>query len=353
MAQHGHLTRKEKKEIRKKRRELRKDLKKRGIKSRAEFEVIAQQMGLVYGGSSGGLLGFFWRIANFLRMTGALWALLGLLGVLALVGIYARMANAKGDFTISLSGDLTKKGFVLSETEDFANPQVRLKATPLQEVGAESIKNIPEDLDNGAGSHNLDDVMAYTFWIKNAGDEILTYNWDIVLNDVKNNVDSATWIMLYREKDTNDDRQEHDPADENETYDGNDRNTSDRVMTIYAKPLEDGTDEHLSGYSSALFQNVAADSSQNYQKSGKYGIRTTPYLSDREVAKGTEDQFWPGEIHKYTLVMWVEGDDPDCTNELLGGKVSYAMKFGIEEENNGIFDDLMDIGDDTASGQQE
>lgn len=341
MAQHGHLTRKEKKEIRIKRRALRKDLKRRGIKSKSEFEVIAQQMGLVYGGKALGIPALFWRFVDLLRRMGAMWVLLGSLGVLSTVMMYAKLANSKGDFTISLSGDLTKKGFVLSETEDFRDPQVRLVAETLDDVGAESISNIPTDLDEGEGSHNTETVFAYTFWVKNAGEEILDYDWNIVLNEVKNKVDSATWMMLYQEKDTNDDKKEHDPEDPEETYDGNDRDTSDRVMTIFAKPLEDGTPEHLSGYSTELFKNVASKRSQNYSVKGGYGIQTTPYLDDRYVGSGTETTFWPGEIHKYTIVMWVEGDDPECNNDRLGGKVSYAFKFNISGEKEGIFEDLL------------
>lgn len=347
MAQHGHLTRKEKKEIRIKRRALRKDLKRRGIRSKSEFEIIAQQMGLVYGGRALGIPAFFWRVVDFLRRAGVLWVLAGGVGLLSMVMIYARMANAKGDFTISLSGELKKKGFVLSETEDFRDPQVRLVAVSLDDVGAETIQNVPTDLDAGEGSHNTDTVFAYTFWVKNAGEETISYDWNIVLNDVDKEVDSATWMMLYHEKDTNDDSQEHDPDDPEEHYDGNDRNTADRVMRIFAKPLADGTPEHLSGYSSALFKDVAEDSSQNYTINGKHGIRTTPYLNDRHVATGTETTFWPGEIHKYTVVMWVEGDDPECNNDRLGGKASYVFQFNITGESSGLFDDL--IFDDDAA----
>ena len=44
----------------------------------------------------------------------------------------------------------------------------------------------------------------------------------------------------------------------------------------------------------------------------------------------------PNGIHKYTIVIWLEGDDPECTNELIGSKI--GMNFTINllgEENEG------------------
>ena len=38
----------------------------------------------------------------------------------------------------------------------------------------------------------------------------------------------------------------------------------------------------------------------------------------------------PGEIDKFTIVIFLEGDDPDCTDELIGGEMKMHMEI-IEE----------------------
>lgn len=319
MAQHGRLSAKEKKIIRQKRRALRKDLKLRGIRSRQEFEIIAQQMGLVYGGNKW-LLGPFWR---FLELFGGHWlaALAGLLAAsLFLVYGYSALNHRKEDFTIAVSGDLQRIGFDLSETEDFANPQVRLTSQVLIESNAMSVAALPTDLDQQNGSHNGDNYMAYTFWIRNHGETTVNYDWHLVLNEVSNQVDDALWIMIYDEG----------------------------KQTIYAKAPAGASAEKLSGYGEYPLYDQAADPQTQYYTNGRgeKGIATTPYVADREVAAGTVTEFQPEEKHKYTVVMWMEGDDPECTNDTLGGKALFAFKFVVAGDEKGVFDDIIYNEDD-------
>ena len=35
----------------------------------------------------------------------------------------------------------------------------------------------------------------------------------------------------------------------------------------------------------------------------------------------------PDEIDKYTVVIWLEGDDPNCKDDILGGHVEMTMRF--------------------------
>lgn len=41
--------------------------------------------------------------------------------------------------------------------------------------------------------------------------------------------------------------------------------------------------------------------------------------------------FKPGDIDRFTIVVFIEGDDPDCTNALLGGELK--MHMDITEEH--------------------
>ncbi len=332
VAQEGKLTRKEKKEIRIKRRALRKDLRSRGIKSREEFEIIARQLGLVYGDDDKFLvMPWWWRLGRFIGGLG-IKGFLGFLGALALLltilFAYASLANQKGNFTISVNGDLLRVGFDLSDTEDFKNPKVRLASEILHEVNAISIQDLPDNLDDAEGSHNLDNVVAYTYWVRNAGDVAVDYDWYLVLNSVTKELNRAVWIMIYDEG----------------------------LQTVYSAPVDEtGEAEHLSGYNEPpLYDQAANPDEQYYQtESGKWGIKTTPYVQDRIVAKGTVENFQPDERRKYTVVIWVEGDDPECTNDILGSHAGYAMKYTLKGDDGGIFDDLIFADIDTPEEMDE
>ena len=37
----------------------------------------------------------------------------------------------------------------------------------------------------------------------------------------------------------------------------------------------------------------------------------------------------PGEVVKFTVVLWIEGHDPDCLDQLIGGQLKAEMKINI------------------------
>ena len=46
------------------------------------------------------------------------------------------------------------------------------------------------------------------------------------------------------------------------------------------------------------------------------------------------ENFKPGDINKYTVVVWIEGTDPDCTDNILGGEFKAYMNFSSEDAEN-------------------
>jgi hypothetical protein len=38
------------------------------------------------------------------------------------------------------------------------------------------------------------------------------------------------------------------------------------------------------------------------------------------------------EVHKYTVVIWLEGDDPQCKNELMDGFIGLNFQIRGEDE---------------------
>ena len=58
---------------------------------------------------------------------------------------------------------------------------------------------------------------------------------------------------------------------------------------------------------------------------------TEKFYSDLEPVLETRQGFEPGQIDKFTIVIYLEGDDPDCIDALIGGEMK--MHMDITEEH--------------------
>lgn len=303
------LTKEEIREIKEGRKKLKAELRKMGEKSRKEFELTASSLGLYFDKAKPGAL-FAWLFA-----TKGFWLLLltSVLLVMAISG-FALLAEMKGHFTISMSDDMFKEGFTISEEPDFLSKTSHLFATPAVDVPCISIVDIPENVDNIDGEHN-GNYFAYTFYLRNEGKNEADYRWEIRFNS-ESEVADATWVMLF----------------------------IDGEMTIFAKAADDGRAEALPawdnndfGYLKAPLYDYALDKSQ-YETVAEVGGLTywrvipKPFAGEGILGAGERLDVQPGEIHKYTIVVWLEGDDPDCTNELIGKHIGFEMFMQMVED---------------------
>lgn len=53
------------------------------------------------------------------------------------------------------------------------------------------------------------------------------------------------------------------------------------------------------------------------------------FLSSTVIARKQVKAFAPGDIKKYTIVLWLEGNDADCVDALIGGTLKVAMMFSV------------------------
>lgn len=201
-----------------------------------------------------------------------------ILVLLILLYIILTLIYKEGRFTISLDKNLRlNKGIVLFENSQTKEFKDELVAAQIQFMDNISIKWIPENINNEAeGSHNGDNYIAYTFYIQNNGDAAINYWSEILIDDVVKDVDEAVRVMVF----LNDSR------------------------TVYAK-LNSVT--------------------------GKPEQDTEPFYSNDCVMLKERKDFKPGDTDKFTIVVWLEGDDPDCVNALLGGEIK--MHMDIKEEH--------------------
>ena len=197
---------------------------------------------------------------------------------LIIIYFLLRIVYETGDFTISLDPKFAQKsGLVMYEKLSEKEDKRILKATKADFIDNISVKWLPEDLNKqGEGSHNGDNYLAYSFYIENKGSDIINYWYEIIVDDVIKNVDRAIRVMVYRNED----------------------------KTIYAKANE---------------------------STGEAELGTTKFYSNQEVLVQPRKDFKPGEIDKFTVVIFVEGDDPDCIDALIGGEMK--MHMDITEEH--------------------
>lgn len=203
-----------------------------------------------------------------------------LIMLLSLIIMYflLRIIFESGYFTISLDPAFAQEsGLVMYEKLSEKYERKILKATRVDFMDNISVKWLPENIHQmGEGSHNGENYLAYTFYLENMGSETINYWYQIIVDDVIKNVDKAIRIMIYRNGE----------------------------RTIYARP------------------NEATGNAEN---------GTEKFYSDLEPVLETRQGFKPGQIDKFTVVIYLEGDDPDCIDALIGGEMK--MHMDITEEH--------------------
>lgn len=199
-------------------------------------------------------------------------------GVAMLTAFYgaAMLFKEEGVFTVSVLPKVTEEevAISISETADFENPVTMLGADGIDQMTNISVKWLPDDLDKFDGSHNGDHYIAYTFYLKNTGDATCNVEERFTIESAVKGADDAVRVRLYK----------------------------DGEMSTYAKLGADGQPEE----------------------------GTQPFLNDEVVFESTNKRLKTDEIIKYTLVIWLEGDDPECLDNIRGGNVKMSMTFSAE-----------------------
>lgn len=192
------------------------------------------------------------------------------------VYIAAVLYEQTGSFTISIDKhEMYKYGLSLSETRDMTKPTTTLNAKIAEKMTNISGDTIDANVDMIDGEHNGRDYIAYTFYVQNAGEAEVAYDYEIRISGVTNGLDEAIRIRLY--------------VDGGEPVD-------------YAKTKSDGSGAEPG---------------------------TTEFHSSTTVLLDRVDGFETGDVTKFTVVIWIEGNDPDCIDWLIGGKMRLDMQISV------------------------
>jgi len=207
--------------------------------------------------------------------------------LLFLFGLFACTTYIQnGNFTVTTGSDSFNAGLGLSETPDFSNPQRILAGGKFEDMKEGTFPLIPNDIDqyNGTKKFVTDDGMyyyTYSFYVKNTGTDDAGYSAKLRMDSVTQGADEALRVMVVRNGEG----------------------------TVYAKP-QLGTSNVLEEFADKNF------------------------VSNRLVATVTSDEFKAGTVDKITVVIWFEGEDPECVDDILEGEVKLSMDINIVELDN-------------------
>ncbi len=202
------------------------------------------------------------------------------------------MQENMGNFTINLNRlELFRRGVAIADNSQFEGATARLTAEAVSDGTNIAADDLPNNLDEIDGSHNGKNYVAYTFYIRNAGKEDLSYNAKLKIASASKGVEKAARVCVYRNGEP----------------------------TTYAAPAANGGNEA---------------GCENFE-------------SDEVVYHLANDTFKVGYVDKYTVVIWLDGDDPECIDNIIGGAVEFAMDFDSDgaEDTSLIMKFLQDIAD--------
>ncbi|HOU09862.1 MAG TPA: hypothetical protein PL044_06440 [Clostridiales bacterium] len=232
--------------------------------------------------------------------------ILGISSILLLLTVTfvcATFVNKAGRFTINLDPEsLNKYGISIADNEDMKDATIVLRGTAVENITnitKKHILNNPSykdtyffyekddptykdysDIDRVPGDHNGKNYIAYTFWIANSGSETVKYYGSLDIDSVAKGADEALRVMVFQ----------------------------NGKSTDYGK--------------------VPKNPDAQYATFGidKY------FLSGDVVMDVKRSDFKPGDKDRYTIVIWLEGWDPECVDNIKGGEVKLSMNFKVLED---------------------
>ena len=185
--------------------------------------------------------------------------------------IVAALYKNTGSFTVSVDKyEMTKYGLSLCENRDMVNKTSYLNADISETMTNIAKEWLPENLDAIDGNHSGDNHIAYTFYLQNTGYVEVPIEYSINISNITNDIDEAIRVRLYV----------------NGEY------------TDFAKTKSDGTGAEPD---TAEFYNLTT------------------------VTQKRIENFEPDDTIRFTIVIWVEGNDPDCVDWIRGGKLKADM----------------------------
>ena len=250
--------------------------------------------------------------------------LIGLLAILLIMYIISMLLTQWGDLVISV-GDLRDgKTIMLCESSAFDDGvTMKLDGGVVKEVTNITKSWLPKNLDTEKdGQHNGENYLAYTFYLKNTGDADLDYQTVMNVTGTSKSVDEAVRVMVYKNG-------------EPEVFAKENRGltSSDGKPEAFEKIFKKEIPENFTPPTKEEIE-AAAEQPQNKEPVAHTDeeIVIQPFVDSKTVFNTEVGGLEPGATDKYTIVMWIEGEDPECLDVIRGGYVKLMWFFNIADE---------------------
>lgn len=260
------------------------------------------------------------RMVSLFRKKKLIIALIVLFLLLSLiVGIVTYYGLSTGGFTINVNDELNGIGIVLKEDPNAEGKQ-NLNATELKNVQPISQPEVNEYYvlnRNGEYTSNGGNYVGYTFYLSNVGGKVCDVSAALKIVTNTNDVASAArfWVFVSKGVETNDGTTtSFTPAQ------------VDSKGTIYKK------------------KESSEEKEKEYQNSIKnYGYKDCKDFTGEDSNIYTDKflDFKPGDSYKISIILWLDGNDPDCVAYedengnsvgIYKGKLKIGMSFEAYQE---------------------
>lgn len=183
-----------------------------------------------------------------------------------------------GSFTVMVNKyDMINQGLTLSETPEYDRTISVLNADILYDMTNISGEDLPDNVDKINGTHNGENYIAYTFYLINSGEDTVAYKGEMTMSNITRGVDEAVRVAVY----------------------------VNGEKTVYGKTKSNG--------------------------GGKESDCDKEFEASTVVMTTKNEHFKPGAKDKFTVVIWLEGNDPNCVDDIIGGTMKFDMDFKIIE----------------------
>jgi hypothetical protein len=224
---------------------------------------------------------------------GSLMVAAGLVVLMGICYLLTLLFSRNGTFTVKAQSltDVNKQ-IALSETVGFANPTSKLNSTGINEMDNITYDWLPlDELDMYDGAYNGENYIVYTFFVKNTGREDLEYQADLFYTKATRGIENAARVMIY--------------------YNGE--------PTVYAAPSADGGSEVVP-------------------------VGLTDFYDDTTVSSDIRS-LAVSECDRYTVVVWLEGEDPECVDDVRSGTLQMEMDFAVLDDDGNPMDSDMKMAE--------
>lgn len=252
----------------------------------------------------------------------AAWQGVGIIvAILSVMYIMAAFYTESGEFVINIDKTMANDGFYISDTTDFSEKLISLRGKAVVNADNINVFDISANVFEIDGEHNGRNYVAHTFYVKNETGKTIDYRYLLNIRATSKNADKAMWVMVGRN-------------DEQQIYALTGADGEPEVQySIYNFPFESYAEfpekqyQRVSPEEADIAEEELLDlgAFDKLQKVNK--LETIPFSSEKVVTTGLRENIKNNEYDKYTVVIWYEGEDTECTDDIIGGWVELYMNF--------------------------